>query len=130
MACIGNRISGEKTKKLVSVCLTSFFLGCLAAYSQKKTLPFGDVSFWGVRTDSNRRHSEPQAEFRMSHKPCIHRCFRNLCLQKRTRGILRNGSSCVLLVASDKSITLFTCKTRTLFPSSLHHHSLLVQGTG
>ena len=45
MACIGNRISGEKTKKLVSVCLTSFFLGCLAAYSQKKTLPFGDVSF-------------------------------------------------------------------------------------
>ena len=31
---------------------------------------------------------------------------------KRTRGILRNGSS------------LFTCKTRTLFPSSLHRHSL------
>ena len=46
-------------------------------FSQKKTLPFGDVSFWGARTDSNRRHSEPQADLRMSHKPCIHRCFRN-----------------------------------------------------
>ena len=42
---------------------------------------------------------------------------------KRTRGILRNGSSCVLLVASDKSITLFKCKTRTLFLSNLRHHS-------
>ena len=30
----------------------------------------------------------------------------------------------------DKSITLFKCKTRTLFPSSLCRHSLLVQGTG
>jgi len=43
---------------------------------------------------------------------------------KRTRGILRNGSSCVLLVASDKSITLFTYKTRILFPSCLCRHSL------
>ena len=31
----------------------------------------------GARTDSNRRHSEPQADMRMSHKPFIHRCFRN-----------------------------------------------------
>ena len=53
-----------------------------------------------------------------------------ICLQKRTRGILRNGGSCVLLVASDKSITLFTCKTRTLFHSSLHRHSLPEQDTG
>ena len=31
----------------------------------------------GARTDSNRRHSEPQADLRMSHKLCIHRYFRN-----------------------------------------------------
>ena len=55
------------------------FRRCLlcSVFSQKKTLPFGDVSFvrsshkkrhclsamspWGARTDSNRRHSEPQA---------------------------------------------------------------------
>ena len=49
---------------------------------------------------------------------------------KRTRGILRNGSSCVLLVASDKSIALFTCKTRTLFLSSLHRHNLQELETG
>ena len=49
---------------------------------------------------------------------------------KRTRGILSNGSSCVLLVASDKSITLFTCKTRTLFLSSLHRHNLQELETG
>ena len=54
------------------------FRRCLCSvFSQRKTLPFGDVSFWGARTDSNRRHSEPQAELRMSHKPCIHRYFRN-----------------------------------------------------
>ena len=30
----------------------------------------------GARTDSNRRHSEPQAEFRISGIPCIYRHFR------------------------------------------------------
>ena len=40
-------------------------------------LGISDFSRLGARTDSNRRHSEPQAELRMSHKPCIHRCFRN-----------------------------------------------------
>ena len=37
---------------------------------------------------------------------------------KRTRGVLRNGSS-----------LLFTCKTRTLLLSSLHRHNLQVQET-
>ena len=50
---------------------------------------------------------------KMAYEFCLY-----ICLQKRTRGILRNGSS------------LFTCKTRTLFPSSLHRHSLQVQETG
>ena len=35
---------------------------CLWHFSQKKTLPFGDVSFEGARWDSNPRHSEPQSD--------------------------------------------------------------------
>jgi len=75
--------SSHKKRHCLSA-MSSFFLRVL---SQKKTLPFGDVSLLGARWDSNPRHSalgrrtlarqEPQAELRMSHKPCIHRCFRN-----------------------------------------------------
>ena len=33
------------------------FRRCLCSvFSQRKTLPFGDVSFWGARTDSNRHY--------------------------------------------------------------------------
>ncbi len=42
-----------------------------------KYLTCRDLLLLGARWDSNPRHSEPQADLRMSHKPCIHRCFRN-----------------------------------------------------
>ena len=62
MAALDMDGQSETNKSPASTQHAGLFLeGASSPSHKKKTLPFGDVSFWGARTDSNRRHSEPQS---------------------------------------------------------------------
>ena len=96
---------------------------CSAPSCPSSTSPKGTCESWQAsryyKPHLDKQHSTPRTQQRRSLWTQIRITFcLYICLQKRTRGILRNGSS------------LFKCKTRTLFPSSLHRHSLPEQDTG